>query len=170
MILTFNRIINYELGVKLKFWWNYTKQWDAVHFFKNKPHFMAEYWNGTCEIVLAIFVSVCEIISCHEHVSVDWSKISRPHYSRIYCHKCHHHSSRTKGVPERYICWNVHRHTIASIFGRCLYRMWWTSASRLTNLWWLAFDECATNYSYSERSAGILNLPASTLRKSISLS
>jgi len=51
----------------------------------------------------------------------------------------------------------------------CVCRMWWTSVSRLTNLWWLAFDECATNYSYNEWFAGILNSLVSTLRKSIFL-
>lgn len=29
-------------------------------------------------VVLTIFVLVHEITSCHEHVSVDWSKISQP--------------------------------------------------------------------------------------------
>lgn len=53
-----------------------------------------------------IFVLIHEITSCHVHVSVDWSKISQPQIitvGEIYCHKCHHHSSRTKDVPERYI-------------------------------------------------------------------
>lgn len=131
----------------------------VVNFFKTITCTLSvEFWNvrntWIVTIVLTIFVLVYETTSCHEHVSLDWAKISRP---QIITAESTVTSAtitllvrmvRLKGTfVEMYIDTRSRQFLVVARAGHdgC-------SLSQLTNLWWLAFDECASNYSYNKRS------------------